>query len=394
MRTPYLLIAAFAVLTATASAQEPPSRADEDARRQAEKARTAHPEQKSWIERKILEFESGGGFGTPSGLFATFGDIKSGSGLALGPAYAVLFDNGTVAAVKAAYSVRNFKVAQLAVHAPPLSRGRVRLSTRARWQDAPALPVYALGTPSPKTHADYAETMTELSAAGTFRPVRPLRFGGSIGFERFDTGPSANKPRIEEFFTGVPGIGADPDYLHSSVSGALDWRDSDGYTRRGTLLRATLHDYRQQNDGPYSFRRVDGVAEQYVPILQGNWVLYLGLRASTTTADDGQEVPFFLMPHVGGSDLRGYGNYRFRDRHSMLATAEYRWYVQEYLDAAVFYDAGKAVANRHDLDFSGLKSNVGLGIRFHGPQTTVLRFELARGTEGLRLIMAFSPVGG
>ena len=390
-----MLVALALLVAPPVWAQEPASRADEDAARKKEKARTAHPEGRSWIEQKILDIENAGGFGTPRGFYATFGDIKKGSGLALGPAYSKLFANGTVATLKAAYSIRSFKVAQFSVHSPPLASGRLRVSTRARWQDAPTLPFYALGTSSSTTRADYAERKTEVSATAAFRPVRLLRFDGSVGFERFDTGPGpAAKPRIETVFGTVPGLNANPDYLHASASAALDSRAGDGYSRGGTLLRATLHDYRQQNDGAFSFQRVDAAAEQYLPILHGNWVVYLGLRASTTTASSGQAVPFFLMPDVGGSDLRGYGNYRFRDRHSMVFTAEYRWYAQEFLDMAVFYDAGKAVADRADLDFSGLKSDVGAGIRFHGPQTTVLRFEVARGSEGTRIILSFSPVGG
>jgi hypothetical protein len=105
-------------------------------------------------------------------------------------------------------------------------------------------------------------------------------------------------------------------------------------------------------------------------------------------------VPFFLLPDLGGSDLRGFDNYRFRNRHSMLLTAEYRWYAQEFLDGAIFYDAGKAVPRRGDLDFTGLKSSYGAGIRLHGPRTTALRIDVARSREGTRLIFAFSPVGG
>ena len=78
----------------------------------------------------------------------------------------------------------------------------------------------------------------------------------------------------------------------------------------------------------------------------------------------------------------------------IAVTAEYRWYTQEYLDGAIFYDAGKAVSNRSQLDFSGLNHSYGAGIRLHGPRTTLLRIEVARSREGTRLIFAFSPVGG
>jgi hypothetical protein len=181
--------------------------------------------------------------------------------------------------------------------------------------------------------------------------------------------------------------------VHGRAYAAIDSRDGQGYSRRGSLLQATLHDYRQENDGPYSFQRVDGAAEQYVPILRGNWVLFLGLRASTTATTGGHAVPFFLMPDLGGNDLRGFANYRFRDLHSILITAEYRWYAQEYLDAAIFYDAGKTVQTRGALDFTGLKSSIGAGLRLHGPETTAIRFEVAHSREGMRILLKFSPVG-
>jgi hypothetical protein len=376
-------------------AQEPGSRAAELERAQQEKASAVSPHTAHWLERRLIAIERGGGFGVLRGPSVTFGDIKRGSGIALGPAYGKIFGGGTMLQAKAAYSIRNFKVAQLSFQSAPLASGRLLLRSRVRWQDAPTVPLFALGPDSPNTRTEYAETKTEFSGAAVFRPLRPLGLGAGISFERFDTGIARRaNPALGYIFAGVPGVDADPSYLHGHASVEIDSRDGEGYSRHGSLLRATLHDYRQQNTGPHSFQRVDGVAEQYIPILHGNWVIYLGVRASTTTARAGQTVPFFLMPDIGGHDLRGFGNYRFRDRHSVLVTAEYRWYAQEYVDGAIFYDAGKAVADRSALDFSGLKSSVGAGIRFHAPRTTVLRFEIARSREGLRLILSFSPVGG
>ena len=41
--------------------------------------------------------------------------------------------------------------------------------------------------------------------------------------------------------------------------------------------------------------------------------------------------------------------------------------VNRFIDTAVFYDAGKVAARTADLDFNGLKSDYGFGVRFHGP---------------------------
>lgn len=378
---------------AAASAQT--SRAAELAEEQAEKAKSPGVTRRGLLEQKLLDIEEAGGFGVQRGFFVAFGDIKAGSGIALGPLYGKTLKNGMLIQAKGTYSLRNFKMAQLLVQSPSLADGRLVVNGRARWQDAPALAVHALGISSPRTRADYAETMTEVSGQALLRPVRLLRVGAGTAFERFDTGPSSSRQlSVEELFTAaeLPGIGIDPDYLHSYVSAGLDSRRAAGFSRSGTFIGATLHDYRQRNDGAFSFQRTDATARQLIPILHGNWVVDLSLRASLTSAEDGESVPFFLMPTLGGgSALRGYGNYRFRDRNSLLFTGEYRWYAQEFLEMALFYDAGKVAARRADLDFNGMKSNVGIGMRLHGPQTTVMRIELARGTEGLRFIMSFSP---
>lgn len=389
------MMAVLAMLApGAAAAQGPTSRAEEIAQRQEEKARELAPYQPHPIERRLLDIEEAGGFTALRGWFVTFGDIKQGSGVALGPAYGRMFDSGATVSAKGTYSVRNFKLIQLMGTAPPLAGGRLAVSGRARWQDAPELAVYALGPDSPRTRADFSETRTEVSGQMALRPVRLLRFGAGAAYERYDTGGAAtSRASVEELFTPLemPGIGADPEYVHTFVSAAIDSGPGLGYSRSGTLLAAALHDYHDRSGGRYSFQRVDAVARQLIPILHGNWVLDLSVRTSTTTAAAGSEVPFFLLPDLGGAgELRGYTAYRFRDRHAILFTGEYRWYVQEFVDMAIFYDAGKVVPRRSDLDFGDLTSNVGLGLRFHGPQTTILRIEAARGTEGLRFIVAFA----
>ena len=388
---------AFVLLGAPAAAQTPApdTRAAEVEREQQEKAQRVAPYKPNRVERRLLEIEQAGGLTVVRGWFVSFGDIKQGSGIALGPAYGKLFDNGATVIAKATYSIRNFKLVQLYASAPPVAGGRLHLSGRARWQDAPTLAVYPLGPDSPKSRADYSETRTEVSGQAMFAPVRVIRFGAGAAYERYDTagGASSRHPSIEDVYTPaqLPGLGSDPEYLHSFVSAALDSRTGPGYSRSGTLIGATLHDYTQRSDGPYSFQRVDAIARQLIPILHGNWVIDLSVRTSTTTVDGGNQVPFFLLPDLGGAgELRGYSAYRFRDRNSIIFTGEYRWYVQEFVDMAIFYDAGKVTARRKDLDFEDLKSSVGVGIRFHGPRTTVFRIEAARGDEGTRLIFGFS----
>jgi hypothetical protein len=378
----------------TAFAQEPASRAEEQAREQETKARNLTPYQPPWIEQRLVSIEDAGGFGVARGFVVTFGDIKRASGFAPGVAYGYTTASGAVFAAKGVYSIKNYKLLQVSAQSPSFSADRILFRARARWQDAPRVPLYPLGSDPTEFRTDYAETKTEVSGEAVLKPVRFVRLGGGVGLEWFDTGFSHKENPVGlPLFSSLPGSGADPRYVHSHGSAAFDLRDSEGYTRRGSLLSATYHDYRANANGALSFARIDGAAEQYVPILHGNWVIFLGLWASTTTTAAGREVPFFLMPDLGGHDLRGFKDYRFRDRHSINWTAEYRWYAQEFLDAAIFYDAGKTVSTRDALDFKGLHASVGAGVRLHTPLSTLVRLEGARSREGFRFLIGFTAVG-
>jgi hemolysin activation/secretion protein len=68
-------------------------------------------------------------------------------------------------------------------------------------------------------------------------------------------------------------------------------------------------------------------------------------------------------------------------------SGEWRWIVNRLgFDMALLYDTGKVASRRGNLNLNGLKSNVGVGARFHSPAATALRIELAFGEEGPRLV--------
>jgi outer membrane protein assembly factor BamA len=169
---------------------------------------------------------------------------------------------------------------------------------------------------------------------------------------------------------------------------AIDSRVSPGYARRGGYYGFTFHDF-TDNDAQYGFTRNDYEVVQHIPVWREAWVFSFRGAASTTGTKSGEQIPFFMMPALGGgSSLRGYSSWRFRDRNSLDLQAEWRVIVNRYVDLAVFYDAGKVTAAAKDLNLDSLKNDYGVGFRFHGPLATPLRIEFARGNEGVTFVFA------
>ena len=68
-----------------------------------------------------------------------------------------------------------------------------------------------------------------------------------------------------------------------------------------------------------------------------------------TTLNDNDLIPYFLLPALGsGSTLRALQSDRFRDRHSMLMTAEFRWMAMMIAEAGprVWRETGKGEGER------------------------------------------------
>lgn len=255
------------------------------------------------------------------------------------------------------------------------------------------MPFNGVGPDSPKDRTTFSLTQSYGGAELVARPRRWTVFGAGVGYEGYSVGPGAGRrPSIETVFSPseAPGLAADSTFLHLSAKAGLDWRPARGYARRGGAYEARYHRYVDRDD-VYGFSRVDAEVVQHLPLVRETWVLSVrGLAESTL--DDDDRVPFFLLPMLGSGDtLRAYAPWRYRDRHAVLMSAEFRWTPnRNAVDMAVFYDAGAVAARRQDFQLDRLKRDVGVGIRFHGPGTTPLRVDLAKGSEGLRLVFAGS----
>jgi Omp85 superfamily domain len=224
-------------------------------------------------------------------------------------------------------------------------------------------------------------------------------FGGFFGLRRFgDSETYAGDRPIQEVYcttrldgtcqpgtvndTLVPGFNNGTQFLRTSAALHVDLRDQLVRPTLGLILDAEADYTHGLGSDDSDYFRVYGAASIIVPLWGGNsHVLVLrGVTRAVFQIGD-TPVPFFELPTLGGpDDLRGFRWQEFRDYSSLLATAEYRWPLILWADAALFVDYG-GVFGKNYAGFGAkqMQPDVGLGIRLHTQDRFYVRLQVAHG---------------
>jgi hypothetical protein len=359
---------------------------------QAKKAADATPPSTNRAEQFINRLEGGLLEGRVA-WHPFFDNAYAGGGFTVGAGRAWHVSSYNVFDVRGSYTPKGYIRLEAEFLAPRLFHRRATLSVIGGWREATEVGFYGFGAGTSKDdRANYSFRQPYLISTFSLRPRRgPFVIGAGLELNEWQPGPGeGSEPSVDEIYTPetLPGLGSSPTYVHSQGSLGFDWRTAPGYTRRGGSYTATYHHFLDR-DGQHTYQQYDYVAIQHVPILRDAWVLSLRGHLRTTDVAGDQAIPFFMMPALGGgSTLRGFSSWRFQDRHTLLVSAEWRVLINRFLDTALFYDSGRVAARRSDLDFDHLENNVGIGVRFHGYETTPLRIELAHSREGWKVVFA------
>jgi hypothetical protein len=389
-------LAVGAATSVVAQEPEPATREAAIEQEQAQKVPALHPYVPGKGEAVLNRVEEILENGVPR-WHPFFNNAYSGGGITVGVGYANHVSPYNMLDVRGSYTILGYKRIEAEFTAPRLFHRRGALSVLGGWREATQGAFYGLGMDTSKDdRANFEFKQPYASATLTLWPARRLvMVRGGVELSQWSLGPGeGNFPSVERVYTPatLPGLGTKTTYVHSQGTFGFDWRTSPGYSRRGGFYGLTVHDY-TDGDEQFGFRQVDYEVIQHFPILREAWVISLHGLAQTAFKKGNQQIPFFLLPYIGGgSTLRGFISHRFRDQNSMVVQAEWRIMANRFMDTAVFYDAGKVTASKSDLDFSGLKSDYGFGVRFHGPFATPLRIEVAKSSEGLALIFATTAI--
>jgi outer membrane protein assembly factor BamA len=356
------------------------------------------PRMFSWVNKM------GDGSGSAKdGLYPELGGMIPGAGwLSAGPGYRHhLFGDAAVVDVSAAMSWRRYAMMQSRIEWPALFSNRLSIGAGAKYQDFTRIKYFGVGPDTDKgAQTDYRLKNIDLSGFATARPTDWLSMGGGVGYIHglaITPGLGASHPSTHDVFddTSAPGLTVQPRYARADAFVGADTRDVPGRPTRGGAYRLGLAAFRDLDGSGQSFRRVDADATQYVPLFGRKWIVGVRARVALSQTSGGDEVPFYLMPTLGGrSTLRGFDDYRFRDRNAAFVSAESRWPVFGMMDAALFVDAGRVAPTASGLWRGRLEHDYGFGLRFHTTTRSIARIDVAKSREGTRVSLSvMAPLG-
>ena len=355
------------------------------------------------LEKLLLSGEQSNFFAriTPrNGFFVRYGYAEKpvGAGTGLGGGYRHdLFDRHARVLAEGGITLRRYSVLRADFSLPYLARERAEVGIEVTHRHNPQEDFYGVGPDS--LEANRTNFRLDTTAVLGRALVKPRKWF-STGIHAGRVSPSVGRgtdsryPSLEGRLgeDGLVGFTEQPDFRYTDAFATVDYRDHSGNARSGGYYSFTLRSYADLDADRYSFRRLDLHAQQFFPIFDKKRVFAVQGRVITSSADDGQVVPFYFQPTLGGSTtLRSVSEDRFRDDNLLYLNAEYRWEAFSAMDMALFADFGKVAPDAGDLDLTDLTHAYGIGVRFNTYKNVFLRIDIGTGAgEGVQYFFKFS----
>lgn len=278
--------------------------------------------------------------------------------------------------------------------------------------EAPTAPLYHKGLAKyQRSSAESFYGIGQEGSRGEYSSYQPeeVWFEGALGYllnDAHDLSSSfvyqhmnignGNRERIgkikEHFPTGIPGING------GNLVGLVnkwthDNRDHKTDPRRGGYQDVEFSYFHDTDGSNLHYLKMAGSVSHFIPIVSDRRVLALRLAAEKNQELGGDEIPFYNLARLGGSNrqnrselLRSYAYNRFFEEGVIIANAEYRYNIYEYGnfagDAVALFDVGEVFEEIQDFGFDELKFSYGAGLNIKYRRRTILSFALARGSEG------------
>jgi hypothetical protein len=339
----------------------------------------------------------------PNGLTYQLGGLPTGGGFSLGPRYIRRnwLREHLTSSTYLVGSTKKWYKGQSSLDFVGLMDNHLEFTAAGAYQNAASMPYYGEGPDSNKDNrSDFRSEFTSAHFGGRFHLLdQKLSAGYSMGGLLVNVGPGdlGNWPSTDKVFNeaNTPGLEKQSNFITGTTSITADLSSPSFSNPKGLVLEAQDTQFWDQSGNNSSFHLLQTQATYYVPFINGMRTLAFRARNETAFHADGQQVPFYLQPTLGGpNDLRGYERYRFYDNGASVLSGEYRWSVAGSLEMALFGDGGNVYGRPGLIGVRDLRGDGGFGVRFKNKQQEIMRLDVGFSPEGVKVWFVFNDVFG
>jgi len=315
------------------------------------------------------------------GFRVVIGSVAPGSSLAGGvgygwrkpnPNWQLQFDTSARVSIKKYWEIDgNLRLTKTSSSTTaPVDLSSLKINIYGFVKDMPRIDFFGLGPNSREEDRAVFHYREAVIGTDISTPVnRALDIGGAVEGIWPDLIRIANPTvtSVERKYTEAtaPGLTSQPPYFHVAAFANLHSRGQEEARKLEYIF--AYHAYQDLGDHQFSFRRFNADLRNKFSFADKNEIR-LRARVSLSETRVGQRVPFYLMETLGGSNisgddtLRGFRDYRFRDRDFALLQVEYLRALWGPIDFIAFYDTGKVAPSISRFDEGRLRHTYGLGI--------------------------------
>jgi outer membrane protein assembly factor BamA len=339
----------------------------------------------------------------PNGLTPQLGGLPTGGGFSLGPRYTRrdLLREHLISNSYIVGSTKKWYKGQSTLDFVGLMDNHLQLTAGGAYQNAASMPYYGEGSNSSKDNqSDFRREFTSARFGGQFHFLdQKMSAGYSVGGLLVNVGPGdqGGWPSTDKIFNeaNTPGLEKQSNFITGTASIAANLTTPSFSNPKGLILEAQDTQFWDQSGNNSSFHLLQTQATYYVPFINGMRTLAFRARNETTFHADGQQVPFYLQPTLGGpNDLRGYERYRYYDNGTSVLSGEYKWSVAGSVEMALFGDGGNVYSRPGLIGLRELRGDGGFGVRFKNKQQEIMRFDVGFSPEGVKVWFVFNNAFG
>ena len=252
---------------------------------------------------------------------------------------------------------------------------------------------FGIGNNTPEDETKLRTVTRQASAGFTAKWSERWTSGFGVTYRSVGvTEPTSGTSTQAQFSaTAVPG-------LYGATLGSAgffvtrDTQKRENYSFKGGLDDFQISFNRSVDGGDFEYWRYHFYSQHFFSLNDdGRKVLAARGLVETNVTPGSRLMPFFDMPFVGSDEtLRGFDNFRFRDKSALALSLEYRYRIWPRLDWGVFIDEGQVAPQLGDMALDRFHTGYGLRLFVWPKPDLPISIDYGRSNESWRLYINFN----